>query len=398
MLIFTQYADTARYLSAQLNPGGKRDDIDVIYSGDKDKIRLVGRFAPKANPEYRRPANESELHMVIATDVLAEGLNLQDCHVLINYDLHWNPVRLIQRFGRIDRIGSEHDVVHALNFLPETGLEKQLGLRQKLHQRIQEIHDTIGEDAAILDRAEQLNERAMYAIYEQQAGQLSFFEDEVEPESLDLTEAEEILRQLRKDRPEEYQRIAALPDGIRTSRATGQRGIVACCVAGTYRQLFLADAEGMILSRDLPRVLGMLKCGPEEQGQPLPEGYNRAVMRVRHAFAEEVKHRQAEREHTLALTQGQRYVLRELRLFFSETDDEDVRAQINLIERAYRGRITGALNRQLNGLRRDGLRGHALFHALTHLYGQHNLGALPTQQSHAEEQPIPQVMCSEALV
>ena len=159
-LIFTQYADTARYLFENLNPGGARQDIDVIFSGDKSKARVVGRFAPKANPEYRFTAGEQELMMVVATDVLAEGLNLQDCDKIINYDLHWNPVRLIQRFGRIDRIGSEHDVVYGFNFLPETGIERNLGLRQKLHNRIQEIHDTIGEDAAILDRSEQLNEEA----------------------------------------------------------------------------------------------------------------------------------------------------------------------------------------------------------------------------------------------
>ena len=128
-LIFTQYADTARYLFENLNPNGERDDVDVIYSGDKSKERAVGRFAPKANPEYRFQRGESELFTLIATDVLAEGLNLQDGDKIINYDLHWNPVRLIQRFGRIDRIGSEHDVIYGFNFLPETGIEQNLGLR-----------------------------------------------------------------------------------------------------------------------------------------------------------------------------------------------------------------------------------------------------------------------------
>ena len=169
-LIFTQYADTARYLFENLNPGGRRDDMEVIYSGDKSKARVVGRFAPKANPEYRFVAGEQELMTVIATDVLAEGLNLQDCDKIINDDLHWNPVRLIQRFGRIDRIGSDFDVIYGFNFLPETGIERNLGLKQKLHNRIQEIHDTIGEDSAILDRTEHLNEEAMYAIYERKGG------------------------------------------------------------------------------------------------------------------------------------------------------------------------------------------------------------------------------------
>ncbi|HVF27212.1 MAG TPA: C-terminal helicase domain-containing protein, partial [Pyrinomonadaceae bacterium] len=135
-LIFTQYADTARYLYSNLNPNDERDDIDVVYSSGKKKSRVAGRFAPRANPEYVRPAGESELGTVITTDVLSEGLNLQDCNIIINYDLHWNPVRLIQRFGRIDRIGTEHETVYGFNFLPETGLDKNLGLRERLHNRI----------------------------------------------------------------------------------------------------------------------------------------------------------------------------------------------------------------------------------------------------------------------
>ena len=140
-LIFTQYADTAQYLYDNINPGGRHDDIEVIYSGNKSKSKIVGRFAPKANPEYRRTSGESEIATLFATDVLAEGLNLQDCDNIVNYDLHWNPVRLIQRFGRIDRIGSEHETIYGFNFLPETGLEQQLGLRQTLANRIQEIHE-----------------------------------------------------------------------------------------------------------------------------------------------------------------------------------------------------------------------------------------------------------------
>ena len=128
-LIFTQYADTARYLYENINPGDRDETIDVIFSGDKSKFRVVGRFSPLSNPEYRALPNEAELDTVIATDVLSEGLNLQDCDKIVNYDLHWNPVRLIQRFGRIDRIGSEHDVVYGFNFLPETGIERNLNLQ-----------------------------------------------------------------------------------------------------------------------------------------------------------------------------------------------------------------------------------------------------------------------------
>ena len=151
-LIFTQYEDTAKYLYENLNPDKNINDIDVIYSSSgKNKALLVAKFAPKANKDYKLKADEPEINTLIATDVLAEGLNMQDGDLIINYDLHWNPVKLIQRFGRIDRIGSEKETIYGFNFLPELGIERNLGLQEKLRNRIQEIHDTIGEDAAILD-------------------------------------------------------------------------------------------------------------------------------------------------------------------------------------------------------------------------------------------------------
>ena len=395
-LIFTQYADTARYLYDNLNPNNKRDDIDVVYSSGKKKSRVAGRFAPRANPEYVRPAGEAELNTVITTDVLSEGLNLQDCNIIINYDLHWNPVRLIQRFGRIDRIGSSHDAVYGFNFLPELGIEKNLGLRERLHNRIQEIHDTIGEDAAILDRTEAINEEAMYAIYERQGGQLSLFEDE--DEYLDLNEAEEILRTLRRENPAEYERIANLRDGIRAARASSQQGAFVFCQAGRYQQLYLLDERGDIITREVPRVLGWLKCAPELPGEKLPEGYNKLVTRIARRFAEEARHRQAERENTLSLTHGQKYVLRELRLIFTATDDEDAKGQINILESAFRNSITTALARELNLLRRNSVTGKHLLKSLANLYHTHNMSTLSDRRAQSARDAVPQIICSEAFV
>ena len=209
VLIFSQYADTAQYLIENINPGGKHPDIDSIYGTGKSKARMAARFSPLANPQIE-VRDEERVNILVATDVMSEGLNLQDCDVVINYDLHWNPVRLIQRLGRIDRIGSENERIWAFNFLPELKLEKNLGLHDVLRKRIQEIHDTIGEDAAILDKDEQINEEAMFAIYEKKGAQLSLFEDQ-EGEFLDVSEAEELMRNLRAKEPEEFRRIAAAP-------------------------------------------------------------------------------------------------------------------------------------------------------------------------------------------
>lgn len=400
-LIFTQYADTAKYLYENLNPDGKRADIEVIFSGDKSKEKIVGRFAPKANPEYNFAKGEAELQMVIATDVLAEGLNLQDCDNIINYDLHWNPVRLIQRFGRIDRIGSENERVYGYNFLPETKLDANLGLRQKLHNRIQEIHDTIGEDSEILDSTEKLNPEAMYAIYETRGGtpvQLDLWGG-ADDEFLDLNEAEEILRQLRKDNPSEYDRIASLRDGIRTARPSLQRGLYVFCQAGRFQQLFLLNEKNEIVSRDIPKVVGAVKCAPDAKAIQLPDGYNAAVMAIQRKFAEEVRHREAERMYTASLTHGQLYVLRELRILFEASQDEDIKQNVNVLEKVFRGPLTGAVKRELNQLRRNSVIGEGLLKNLVRIYDQHNLKDALAQRSLAmSDRAIPRIICSEAFV
>jgi len=398
-LIFSQYADTARYLFENLNPSSKRDDIEVIFSGDKSTARVVGRFAPKANPEYKFVGGESELSTVVATDVLSEGLNLQDCDKMINYDLHWNPVRLIQRFGRIDRIGSEHEKVYGFNFLPETGLDKNLGLKEKLHHRIQEIHETIGEDAKILDQTEELNEEAMYAIYDSKSGQLSLFEDERE-ELLDLNEAEEILRQLRSENPAEYERITHLRDGIRSARDFVQKGMFVFCQMGRFQQLFLVDSKGGVASKDVPRVLGAIKCGADEKISRLPADYNAALMKIKGQFAEDAKHRQAELEHTVSLTHGQRYILRELGVVFRTAEDEELKAQINILEKAFRStRLSNAIKREINLCRRNAITGADLIRELGRIYLQHNMKeAIERRRLEADDRPVPQIICSEALL
>lgn len=396
-LIFTQYADTARYLYDNLN--GDSPDVEVIYSRSKVKSEIVGRFAPVANPAHRPHDSSTYINTLIATDVLSEGLNLQDCGLVINYDLHWNPVRLIQRFGRVDRIGSKHDEIYAFNFLPETELEKNLGLEEKLRRRIQEIHETIGEDAAILHPTEQLNPEAMYAIYEE--GSVAKYEDDDTDEYIDLNEAEEIIRQLREDDPTLYERITNLRDGVRCGKHTQQPGTFVFCRAGRYRQLFLLDAEGQVLSRDVPAILGTLKCEPNSPAAPLPPDHNKRVMTVKQSFKDEVTARRAEQEHTVSLTRAQRYIRRELRLLHGETEDEDLRRQVEMLERVFTQYLARpAVRSELNRIRREELTGTVLLDALSQVY---TLYGLEPKESGPEVEverndELPRIVCSEGLV
>ena len=148
-IVFTAFADTARYLYEQLSPWAKAtfglDTALVTGSGSnqttlaglrKDLSSILTAFAPRAKERPEEYAIEGELDLLIATDCISEGQNLQDCDWLINYDIHWNPVRIIQRFGRIDRIGSPNDRIQLVNFWPNMELEEYINLEQRVSGRM----------------------------------------------------------------------------------------------------------------------------------------------------------------------------------------------------------------------------------------------------------------------
>src|SRR5271166_6280812 len=103
--------------------GGNRPD---------ERVKIVEAFAPKANGKPEWVSSEREIDVLISKDVLSEGQDLQDYGYLLNYDLHWNPTRMVQRAGRIDRIGTQFDTLFIHNFFPDEGLERLLGLVQSL--------------------------------------------------------------------------------------------------------------------------------------------------------------------------------------------------------------------------------------------------------------------------
>lgn len=149
VIVFTAFADTARYLYEQLAPWGKKtlglETALVTGTGSnqttlprlrKDLASILTAFAPRAKERPDDFASEGDLDLIIATDCISEGQNLQDCDYLINYDIHWNPVRIIQRFGRIDRIGSPNERIQLVNFWPNMELEEYIGLEQRVSGRM----------------------------------------------------------------------------------------------------------------------------------------------------------------------------------------------------------------------------------------------------------------------
>ncbi|TVR18353.1 MAG: helicase [Anaerolineaceae bacterium] len=166
VIVFSYYQDTAQYifeaLCDDLTWQSTWPTVPVIEAvhGSVDGQRreaLVKRFAPIANATPENPApiddDNPEIDILISTDVLSEGQNLQDAGVIINYDLHWTPIRMIQRAGRIDRLGTAFSTLRIYNCFPQDGLETMLNLVQRLQDRIRDIDRTVGLDASILGEA-----------------------------------------------------------------------------------------------------------------------------------------------------------------------------------------------------------------------------------------------------
>ncbi len=145
VIVFTAFADTARYLYDELS-GWARTSLGVesaLVTGAgrnqttlenlrKDLGSILTAFSPRSKERPAEMSNEGELDLLIATDCISEGQNLQDCDWLVNYDIHWNPIRIIQRFGRIDRIGSPNERIQLVNFWPNIELEEYINLEQRV--------------------------------------------------------------------------------------------------------------------------------------------------------------------------------------------------------------------------------------------------------------------------
>jgi len=160
VIAFTYYRDTARYLYRELtgehgnefrkkagNPLIRRMDSGASPS---ERAKLIESFAPVSNNRPDLKGSEKEVDILISTDVLSEGQNLQDCGILVNYDLHWNPTRMVQRAGRIDRIGSQFPTLWIYNMFPDEGLERLLRLVESLSRKISDIDRTGFLDASVL--------------------------------------------------------------------------------------------------------------------------------------------------------------------------------------------------------------------------------------------------------
>lgn len=186
VIVFTAFADTARYLYDNVSTyvkekyglntamvSGSVEGRTTCPKLKNDLNTVLTCFSPiSKDKKLLMPNDNTEIDFLIATDCISEGQNLQDCDYLINYDIHWNPVRIIQRFGRIDRIGSKNKVIQLVNFWPDVTLDEYINLKAKVETRMKIVDMTATGDDNLLSDEEKTD-------LEYRKAQLRRLQDEV---------------------------------------------------------------------------------------------------------------------------------------------------------------------------------------------------------------------------
>ena len=208
VLIFTQFADTARYLAREARKAGI-SHVALATGASADPYDIACRFSPKSNNKSVSKADE--VRVLICTDVLSEGQNLQDSNVVVNFDLPWAIIRLIQRAGRVDRIGQRAEEIHCYSFLPADGVEQLIQLRSRIRQRLKENAEVVGTDEAFFEDDDAATIRDLYT---EKQGVLDDSDDEVDLASY----AWQIWKQATQDNADLARTVEALPPVVYSAK------------------------------------------------------------------------------------------------------------------------------------------------------------------------------------
>ena len=391
VLVFTQFADTLLYLTRELKGRGVQK-LEGVSGGTENPTAFAYRFSPQSNKAHHQIKPEEELRVLLATDVLSEGQNLQDCFVIVNYDLPWAIIRLIQRAGRVDRIGQKSDKIFCHSFIPADGIERIINLRRRVRQRLHENAEVIGADEHFFE--DDLDERPLLDLYNERSGILEDMDTEVDLASYayqiwkNATDADPKLQKLISDlsnvvystkphvaKPEQ-------PDGVLVYMRTAEGN----------DSLAWVDEEGKAVTESQLAILKAAECMPNTPALPRLEKHHELVTAgVRHMVQEEKSIGGG-----LGRPSGARFRTYERLIAYQQEvkgtlfDTQDLAKAIDDIYRyPLQQYAADALNAQL----RLGINAHSLADLVITLRGQDRLSLI---QEETETQE-PQIICSLGL-
>ncbi len=276
LIVFTESKETGEYLFDRINRqypgrvlffssvGGLSGTPPVTHNPALARDKIQAAFDPN------HKEHDERLRILITTDILSEGINLHRGNVLINYDLPWNPTRLLQRAGRVNRLGTEHPDIFIYNFFPTTQADSHLGLEANITNKIQLFHDILGEDARYLTDGEEFGSRELFdTLCRKQT--YTGEEDEGDSELKYL----EIMRTLRDENPQFFEKIKKLPRKARSGRqvdALAADQLVSFFRVGLLKK-FYCNQSGESAEITFFDAVKLLECGPDTPRQPIPAAY-----------------------------------------------------------------------------------------------------------------------------
>lgn len=277
VLVFTQYADTAHYLGHQLSL--RNVQKYAVVTGDEEHPTLFAqRFSPVSNDKPELVGTQDELRILITTDVLSEGQNLQDCHIILNYDLPWAIIRLIQRAGRVDRIGQKAEEILCYSFLPEDGLENIIRLRSRLTTRIRQNSEVVGSDETFFD-GDPIN---ISDLYSEKSGIL----DEDDDAEIDLASyAYQIWKNALDKDPSLAKKIPDMPNvvygtTVNKHEKENEGVIVYARTAEDTDALAWLDKKGRLITQSPLTILKAAECTPETEPKPRLDNHHALVKKA----------------------------------------------------------------------------------------------------------------------
>ena len=308
VIVFTESKETADYLEANIS---KISDRTVRFSGESsEKLKL--EIEKSFNPKYA-DEGEDKYDILITTDVLAEGVNLHLAGSLINYDLPWNPTKMMQRVGRINRVGSPHEEIHVFNFFPTEESSEQIPLKQRILEKLQAFHDTLGNDIAYLCDEEDVSSQKIFE-------QMTTLEDEEEGTNPELKYLG-VIRQVRDNDTELYEKIKNMPLKVKVGRNSEVNGTISMIRQGSYKTFFLTTEEGT-KQLTFMEAIKLIETSKDEKPVKIGKDYYKEIATNRKAFDDALVEEEIVGENTQA-TRG--------------TKGNDTKV-INLLQAAKQGR------------------------------------------------------------
>ena len=263
-IIFTESKETAEYLRRELRSVyGERV---ISYSGSS-KAGLKESIEDSFNPKYKDKDN-NKYDILITTDVLAEGINLHRANVLINYDIPWNPTRIMQRVGRVNRVGTEHDSIYVFNFFPTSQSNAHLSLEARVMEKLQAFHDTLGEDYKYLSDDEDVSAQG---LFEGLNKDLNDTEESANPELSYLA----AIRKVRDEDPDLFELVKRLPRKAKSGKkcsSVSDPKTLTFFRKGAYKAFYLT---GPITSQELSFMdaIKYIECTYDEKKIPIGKDY-----------------------------------------------------------------------------------------------------------------------------